>query len=901
MNLIKYLALFLFVFGVTIGHGQSVVIIKSDVIETRNGKSYYLHTVQKGQTVYSISRAYDVTPDEIYFENPTSKQGIAINQTLLIPTVNKNTELTNEINTAKFDFFYHVAANNETYSDISSIYLIPEKYIIKANPKLSPPFREGEYVKIPVEDAFDILDGKVSASNTVNTNIETYKPTPPTYQRPKSSTSNQPKPSVRDQETKSVTRKPKPQTNTIVTKPKTEFVSFDPNIPVIQDYRHVVILGETTQSIAEKYNVPVDLLKAANPGLGNSVAKGDRLRVPDKTKINLNTEKSQAKGTEENADSKPETVLPVGNDDTTDVKSQAKDNSESLKHKVKKKETLYSISREYGLTVDELIDANPGLTSTIKIGQIIIVPKKKITFPYIVYRADKTIKTSKLAKLYRIPTYQIKEFNPEVGNRIYKNQDIKIPVGSMAVIVPLIPDKDINNKITPEDPTVVDKPVESPCFESPNLNKTYKVALMIPLSLEEADSLNREHFYLSPQPYFKPFRFIKFYEGALMALDSLKNQGMNVEFYVYDVDKEIPKTIKVLSQPELRHMDLIIGPFFTSSFNQVAQYAGNFDIPIINPLSYREEVVNNYKTVFKVRPNKYAQIELIEPFVNNYARDSKVFLISQTSYLDADLVTNIKNKLLQIADSQIKVSNYELMQLSYDVALRDTLYNIDSTPPPFIFENTEIYPEILEANLEDSTVINNTLIKINYSVDSLYPFIENASPIRNNIVFLYGNKKSFILDVLNRINETRDTFNIQLIGMPTWERINNLNNIKMNNLNTTYFASDYIDFNDDKIQDFIYNFRSNYNSEPDNYAFTGFDITYYFLSALFYLDSNFGECIEQYKMELIQGNYNFQRVGNSNNFTNTYWHMLKLRNLQESKISDDILLLDDINKENENY
>ena len=76
---------------------QGVVIIKSDVIEQRDGKSYYVHTVQKGQTVYSISRAYNVTPDEIYFENPGSKNGININQILYIPTVNKETELKNDI------------------------------------------------------------------------------------------------------------------------------------------------------------------------------------------------------------------------------------------------------------------------------------------------------------------------------------------------------------------------------------------------------------------------------------------------------------------------------------------------------------------------------------------------------------------------------------------------------------------------------------------------------------------------------------------------------------------------------------------------------------------------------------------------------------------------------------
>jgi len=60
---------------------------------------------------------------------------------------------------------------------------------------------------------------------------------------------------------------------------------------VIQDYRHVVILGETTQSIAKKYDIPVETLKAANPGLGSTVVKGDRLRIPDKTKLDTAKQK----------------------------------------------------------------------------------------------------------------------------------------------------------------------------------------------------------------------------------------------------------------------------------------------------------------------------------------------------------------------------------------------------------------------------------------------------------------------------------------------------------------------------------------------------------------------------------------------------------------------------------
>ena len=413
---------------------------------------------------------------------------------------------------------------------------------------------------------------------------------------------------------------------------------------------------------------------------------------------------------------------------------------------------------------------------------------------------------------------------------------------------------------------------------------------MIPLFLEEADSLNKEEFLLSHQPQFTPFRFIQFYEGAKIAIDSLSHQGMKIEMHVYDIDNNLTKTTKVLRQSELRTMDLIIGPFYSNSFNQVALFAGNFKIPIVNPLSYRESVINDYKTVLKVKPGTDSQTEMIKTFVSNFANNSKVFLISQTSYKDADKVIEVNNGVLSVLKPQFKYSNNDLFKLAYSVAERDTLFDGTTIPPPFIIENTEIYPEIIDSLTYDSTIINNQLIRINYATDSLYPFFENASPLRNNLVILYGTKKSFILDVVNRLNASRDTFDIQLLGAPTWERINNLSNVKMNNLNLSYFTSAYIDYNSETTHNFVNQFRNSFSSEPNDYAFSGFDITYYFLSSLFYIGDDFNNCLEHFPMKLLQSKYSFERISNTNNFENKYWNLLQLRRMTETKISDDIIL-----------
>ncbi|MBF9254630.1 LysM peptidoglycan-binding domain-containing protein [Pontibacter sp. 172403-2] len=47
-----------------------------------------------------------------------------------------------------------------------------------------------------------------------------------------------------------------------------------------------------------------------------------------------------------------------------------------VQHKVEPKETLYSLSRKYNVPVSQIVEANPTVQTTIKIGQIILVPRK---------------------------------------------------------------------------------------------------------------------------------------------------------------------------------------------------------------------------------------------------------------------------------------------------------------------------------------------------------------------------------------------------------------------------------------------------------------------------------------------------------------------------------------------
>ncbi len=833
---------------------QGIYIPKSNDIREKEGKQYYVHTVQKGQTVYSIAKTYDVTVDEIYYENPDSKYGLRIGQELWIPTINKETEVNKEVSSANFDFFYHIANDSERFSDISLLYNIPERYIRLANPKLTEPFKYGEYVKIPVESAFPVLDGK---------KVKPYKSPELTYTRPVSTSSS-------SQTVKAQKQKPEPNT------------SFNPEIKVFENYRHVVVRGETLESIAEKYQISINDLKAVNPGL-STVLQGDRLRIPEYAKI-PGIAPYQASAYQTNEQKQPAT--------NKKPKQQTKKTEPQkatlyFQYMVKSGDNLYKVARRFGVSMEALYKANPRLSGTkLTPNRKLLIPKLKKRPYYIYYNVTSKTKLKKLAKLFGISYSRLKNSNPGIKNRVYPGQIIKVPGGEEAVLLSAEPE--INKPL--DDTPTTEQHKSSKCQPKPYRGKVYKIAVMVPLFLEETDSINFEEFQKTYQPRFKSFRFIKFLEGALIAIDSLKQSGYNLEVFIYDVDNQITKTAKILQHPELKEMDMIIGPFYSKSFNQVALFAQNFHIPIVNPFTFREEILNKYDNIIKVKPGVASQIPLLTKLIADRYTDYKVFFITQNSYKDADMVSRLKAALTETIPSTAYLSNVDINNVSIEVDSRlDS--NGDPVSPYYNLEGKPIDPIVIENYLYDSTAFDNKPVFINYMVDSIHPVLNNASVLRKNLVIIYGNNKSYIMDAINQLNRVRDTFNIEIIGLPLWEQINNMDYTLLNNLKLTWFTSSHINYNEARISRFNNKFMNTFSTEPDNYGFSGFDITLFFVKALADYDKRFLKCLPSVNSLTFENGFKFDKVSDrKNNFENIMWNIIQINNYKTIRLPESDLI-----------
>ena len=195
---------------------------------------------------------------------------------------------------------------------------------------------------------------------------------------------------------------------------------------------HIVAKGETISKIAKQYNLKISDIYDLNPEAKNGINFKSVLLIPTSNQKELTASK----------------LLPTS--ETT--------------HEVLAKETLYGISKEYGLSVDDLYKANPGLEVTgLKLGSKILIlggnklsakteELKTISSPVLVNESKvidgidyevlaKQTKYS-IAKDYGITVALLEKANP-----ILQTEELKI---GQKIIIPVkkyVPSLEIESKI----------------------------------------------------------------------------------------------------------------------------------------------------------------------------------------------------------------------------------------------------------------------------------------------------------------------------------------------------------------------------------------------------------------------------------------------------------------------
>lgn len=208
-----------------------------------------------------------------------------------------------------------------------------------------------------------------------------------------------------------------------------------------------------------------------------------------------------------------------------------------INHTVQKKETLFSLSKKYGLSIDEIIKANPGIqTDKLKRRSVLVIPLKK----------------KNVAK-----------------------EEINIIVDSIKKDSIILSDLK-SNDLTKEKFKKID----------------FELAFLAPFKLNTVELDSVENTEKTLGELNLTTISINFYNGLTYAIKELKDLGINVSLSVYDTENDLNK-IDQLKSLDLKKFDLIIGPFIARNFNKFNSYNSSLIVsPLIeNGISVKENVI----------------------------------------------------------------------------------------------------------------------------------------------------------------------------------------------------------------------------------------------------------------------------------------------------------------------
>jgi LysM repeat protein len=316
-------------------------------------------------------------------------------------------------------------------------------------------------------------------------------------------------------------------------------------------YVHTVEQGQTLYAIAKAYALEVNDIVVDNPEAIDGIKPGQELKIPYLKSLRNSYEST-----------KP------------------------LTHKTEAGQTLYSIAKQYGVTVESIQRLNPELKDGLKAGQVLKIPA-------VSKDTESTAKSTETAKPAEEPATHT------------ENKSI-----------PVQPKSDMK-QTEKETGRVTELPANADTGFVFIRKDKYRVSLFAPFHTENTDLLDVDRIaHDQANVPAKSEQAIQFYQGFKLAMDSVKRTGVHIILSVYDVDDTDSARIQqLLQKPELAESDLIIGPLSATSFAPIARFAKNRGIPIVSPISQVNRILLNNDCVSKMVPSVTTQLEEEADFI----------------------------------------------------------------------------------------------------------------------------------------------------------------------------------------------------------------------------------------------------------------------------------------------
>ena len=540
---------------------------------------------------------------------------------------------------------------------------------------------------------------------------------------------------------------------------------------------HTVQRGETVYSIARTYQVSPDAILQLNPSANDGIKAGGTLIIPQ-----------QAQGTQ-------------------------KENF----HTIQAGETLYQLTRTYGVDAETICEANPGLTAdNFKAGMVIRIPgatARAITAPTPAAQPQPVATRPKCREMYKVKRKEtlysisrqfgltekeIQDANPEM-----KQPDYKLRKGDV-ICIPYP-----NTTTTQPNPTPA-TPKHTPTNtelmggkETPAPKRLVRMGVLLPFKGGTAENK----------------KMIEFYRGVLMAVERIKKSGVSVEVFTYDSGESAGDLKSVLANHPLTGLDFIIGPLHNGQIKPLSDFCKKNRTRLVVPFSSQgEEVYQN--------PYYYA----INP--------PKSFLISEAAHLTTELFGKERLVLLDSRENDKDATDFT------EAVNKHLLQEGNKMESFQLYDNELKWLETMNPNKTNVIIPNSSSIKL---LNQLFPRLKDFA-------------------------QKYPKYRFKLVGYPEWQTYTNNHLENFYRFDTYAYSMFYRNPLNGQAEQFETDYQKAFHeptiSSWPRFAMLGFDTAYFFLKGI----SDYGDAFEQHLPQVAvqpyQHRFTFQRASNWSGFIN---------------------------------
>ncbi len=496
-------------------------------------------------------------------------------------------------------------------------------------------------------------------------------------------------------------------------------------------------------------------------------------------------------------------------------------------YKVEKGKTLYSISKTFQVSQDEILSMNPELTDGLKAGISIRIPVNRIpTEPEIPAKSYQLHKVKQqetafgIAKMYGISIADLEKMNPEIKQGLKTGMELKVypaPVkrpnikavnsdsSSAQQIITQIPEKENNSC------NELSKKLQS---------RKIQISLLLPFYLPAGEELNP-----------KARIGLDFYSGAKLALDSLKKEGFTISANVFDISNDSSSVDEILKNPSFAKSDLIIGPLYSSAFIRIAEYAKKKNIPAVSPFSQSDALLADKSNVIKVTPDVISQAQHCGPELKKLHPNAHFYLVRNNNEKDKEIADAIKTSLL----------------VSGAIA-------------------TESFHETTFSSVSD--------------------LLSMLSESNENIIIFPSTVQIQVIDFIARLSAGRLGKRITLVGLNDWNNYENIEFDHLNNLNYTFFNPSNSNFQSHAAQIFRARLKKEFKGEPSFYTFQGFDVTYFFAKQTAKYGDSMLKCLPQIPLMCgFNSCYRYDKIGENDGYENQFNYIIKMDDFELKRMN----------------